>query len=496
MDRIIAVAVFLGVASLGAVALGAEAPVVKDPYVTTDKSIDCRTIDRILKGLIKDGMTDEEKVVTVYNWLRRVMSHGYGEQNYDLNYNFHYQVHIFGVGSCLRQTTPLSVMWERLGYKTHGWATGGHHAIQVQYGGKWHLFDPHMNFYVYDRAKPPTIASIEQIKEDLTIASDAVKEGRACPGFLLCGDTIGQFATRKNWRDMGEFPESANYRPRIVEPFGCIALRRGESYIRTWAVGDYWMLKYCAKTGPYHTCGRKDELDTVNLPILEPHVWASPSFRRYRHGAVGRLVYRPDLTTNHYADAVVQQTNLESGKSARGPANVLSLTDSTQPGEVVFSVGCPYVITAGELKVKQVGEGPVTAAVSIDRGKTWKPIVLKPQENGLSALFIAEVNGSFDGYRLRLQVPPKGGLADLELTSHFQLNARSLPYLVPGKNVVSVEAAAYGSPLTLTWDYAEGPDWKTPKSVTKTFTANGSFEIETPGPKYPRMESLVLSVAP
>src|SRR3990172_4434609 len=103
---------FAAVAFASSNAAAAEPAVVSDPHVVTDKSVDCRTVDRILKSLITDGMTDEEKVLTVYHWLRRVMSHGYGEQDVDLNYNLHYQVHIFGVGSCLRQTTPLSVLWE------------------------------------------------------------------------------------------------------------------------------------------------------------------------------------------------------------------------------------------------------------------------------------------------------------------------------------------------------------------------------------------------
>ena len=478
----------------GVAASAGEAPVVRDPFVTTDKSVDCRTVDSIVKSLIKDGMTDEEKVLTVFHWLRRAISHGRGEQDVELAYNLHYQVHIFGIGSCLRQTTPLSVLWERLGYKTHGWATGGHHCIQVFYDKKWHLFDPHMNFFVYDRGNPRSIASIEQIKEDTTLASDAVKEGRACPGFLLCGDDISQFATRKGWQDMGEYPESRKYRPRIIEPFGGITLRRGESYIRTWAVGEHWILKYWPKEGPYHGCGGQDIKDTVNLPVLEPTVWVTGSgARRYRHGAVGRLVYAPDLTGDHYADAVVSQTNLAPGEKAG--AKGLAPT-AAQPGEVVFSVNCPYAITAGELTLERIGTGELQAAVSTDQGKTWKPVELKAEGNAFKSKFIGEVNGSFAGYWLKVSVPAEAGIGKLELTSHFQLNPRSLPYFAPGKNVVNVEAAAFGSPLTVTWNWGEGADWKTPKSLSKTLTGKTTYEVEVPGPKYPRMESLTLAVAP
>ncbi len=141
-----------------AVALCGELPVVEDPRVWTDQSVDCSTIERSLKSLIKAGMSDEQKVLACYHWIRRVLYHGDGPIQYA--YNFHNLIHIFGNGSCLRQTTPLWVLLDKLGFKCRTGAVGGHHIIEVQYGGKWHLFDPHTNFFVYDREKPAAIASI------------------------------------------------------------------------------------------------------------------------------------------------------------------------------------------------------------------------------------------------------------------------------------------------------------------------------------------------
>ena len=169
------------------------------------------------------------------------------------------------------------VLLDRLGYTCRNWALSGHHLIQVQYGGTWHLLDPHMNFYVYNRAKPRAIASVDEIKADPTLVSDAVKEGRACPGFLLCGDSVGTFARRSGYRDLGDFPESRRYTPIIKEPFGRITLRRGETYVRTWMPGPYWFRKgwYKKDEGPRHGCGRKDLKDTVNRPLYEPHAWGT-----------------------------------------------------------------------------------------------------------------------------------------------------------------------------------------------------------------------------
>ena len=486
--RAIRMSVLAGVAAglACAWAAAAEPPVVENPRVWTDRSVDCSTVDRILKSLIREGMTDDEKVLTIFNWIRRVIYHGDGPQAEA--YNFFRMINVHGHGSCLRQTTPMWVLLKRLGYKCRGWATGGHHCIQVFYGEKWHLFDPHMNFYVYDRGNPRTIASIEQIKEDPTIAGQALKEGRACPGFLLCGDDISTFATKDGWQDLGDFPESRKYTPVIEEPFGGIVLRRGETYVRTWMPGPYWYQKGSPKKGegPRHGCGGRDRQDSVNWPLYEPH----ESNGKYRHWGAGRLVYAPDLKTDHYADAVVDRKNLSGGQGALAPAQ------AGQDAEVTWAVNCPYVITAGELKLSAAGEGRLSAAVSRDKGKTWQPVELTAGGDKATATFVAQVDGCFEGYWLRIAIPAKAILAGLELTSHFQLNPYSLPHLLPGKNVVSVEAGRFGAPLAVTYQWAEGEGWKEAKSAAKSFEKNGSFEIEVGGPKYPRMDSLTLQVAP
>jgi len=463
---------------------------VVDPHVATDRSVDCRTVDSILKSLVKDGMTDEQKVLAVFHWIRRLIYHGDGPREYA--YNFHNMIHIYGHGSCLRQTTPMWVLLKRLGYTCRNWAVGGHHLIQVHYGGQWHLLDPHMNFYVYDRGKPPTIASVAHIKADPTLVTDAVKEGRACPGFLLCGDSVGTFARASAYRDLGDFPESRKYTPVIKEPFGGITLRRGETYIRTWMPGTYWFKKgwYKKDVGPRHGCGRRDRKDTVNWPLYEPHAWGT----KYRHWGAGRIAYNPSLDDGHYRDAVVSETNVAA--KDRGAVASLGQADAAKPAEIVFGVNCPYVITAGEVRLRQTSDGAVLAAVSIDEGKTWQPVELKADGDRMAALFVDEVNGGFNGYQLTLTLTGGAAVADIELVSHFQLNPYSLPHLVPGKNVVTVDARTYGSPLTVTYNWAEGDDWSIPKTAAATFTKDGSFTIDVAGPKYPRMVSLTLSVAP
>jgi len=480
------------------VASAAAAPGVANPHVKTNTSVDWRTVDSVIASTVKDGMTDEQKVLAVFHAVRRMFVHGPTPRH--LAYDFHKVMHVLGTGACLTMTTPLHVLYERMGYKTQSWVHDGHHMMQVHYGGQWHCLDPHMTFYCYDRSTPRKIASVEQLQNDRTLAFDAVKEGRAGPGYLLCGDSPKWFAGKQGrWvlERGGRWPKM-----KIDEPFGKITLRRGETYIRTWQPGMHWFKAGWLERdgcGPIHHCGPADRKDSANWPLFEPHAAKPPvgshkNRTYYKIYGAGRLVYEPDLA-EHYGDAVVARPNIKSVRGGGG--TVLAQGKTSQPGEVTFSVHCPYVITAGELALATSHPDKLTASVSTDKGKTWKALALKQAEKGgYSAGFVDEVNGSWDGYWLKIALTGGATVGRLKLVSHFQLNRFSLPYLLPGRNVVSVSADSYGSPVTVACTWAEGPGWKTPKSVERTFEKDGQFEVQVAGPKWPRMKSLTLRVAP
>jgi len=495
---------------------------VINPHVKTDKSVDFQTIDSIINSVVKDGMSNEEKVLAMFHVIRRNFVHGPPPR--DIAYDFHRIQHSVGVGACLTMTTPLKVIYERMGYKCQSWVHNTHHMIQVHYDGDWHCLDPHMNFFCYDRSKQRKIASVKQLRADPTLAFDAASEGRAIGGYLLCGDSPGWFASQKDNPDDNWYLESDGRWPQmtIEEPFGSITFCRGETYIRTWQPGKYWYKASWPENygcGPIHTCGTADRKDSANWALYEPHgckpgigEHANQTF--YRIWGVGRLEYRPELASGHYKDACLSETNVEIAGDA------LAQADTSKPGEILLKIQCPYVITAGELKLRS-NEGKVSATVSVDNqyvsktlnrdwqipilpldlpiqrehlrstdnGKTWKPVQV-------GVPFTDEVNGSWSGYLLKLTLTDGAAIAKLELISHFQLNRYSLPYLVPGKNLVSVSAERYFAPLTVEYRWFDGKDWNTPESARHTFTKDGQFEIEVAGPKYPRMTSLAFSVAP
>ncbi len=482
--RILPLALFLTAAGLFGQSK-TESPMVINPRISTDRSVDCGSIDRILGSLIAEGMSDEEKVLAVFNWIRRVIYHGDGPE--ELAFDFGQMVHSLGNGSCLRQTAPMALLLGRLGFQSESWVHDSHHMIQVRYGGGWHCFDPHMNFWV--RGRDGAIASIGQLRADSTLALDAVAEQRSAPGFLLCGDSPRWFSGAGQWRREESWPEL-----KTDEPFGRINLRRGEFITFNWTPGerfyrDAWKFDY----GAYHTCGPADRADEVNWPLYEPHGATVNGTETYRHWAEGKIVYHPDLYSDNFQDGVVRMRNIVR----LCPCFVLMPQDLRHNGEMTFLLDCPYIITGGSFAL-QKGEqsGPVRAQISLDGERSWIPIEVQDSRDSTLASFVEPLNGHSGKYHLKIIMAGDASLTTVEITTNFQHNPYALPYLMPGENVVSVDADTVGALFRVQWAYAEGPDWNRVRQVTHSFQQPGEFKITVGGEKYPRNLSLTYGALP
>ncbi|MDA0334771.1 MAG: hypothetical protein O2782_06385 [bacterium] len=77
--------------------------------------------------------------------------------------------------------------------------------------------------------------------------------------------------------------------------------------------------------------------------------------------------------------------------------------------------------------------------------------------------------------------------------SHFQLNRYSLPHLLAGPNTVHITAHRFGSPLTVRYEWSEGPDWEEPRLVEHTVEQDSTIALDVVGPACPRMRALTFS---
>ena len=476
---------------------------VVNPHVGTDRSVDTRSAKTIVRSLIKDGMSEEAKALAIFHWLRRALFHSGPEE--PLRHDFNNMISIFGYGSCYMQTHPLSHLFQQLGWPCRDWLHDGHHMIEVHYDGAWHCFDPHMTFYVYNRAKPRSIASVAELRADRTLAFDAVKEQRTGPAFLICGDTPKWFAPGGRW------VQHRDFRPHIGSDreFGAIRLPRGTRYVRTWKAGRFYKPHAFGQgdIGPYHTCGTaSDRRDKVNFPFWEPYLWRGKR-TSHRHHGTGYLIYQPDLRGGGWKDAALRFINLTGDPDTKQPA--LHPRAGGIEGEAIFFVDCPYIVSGAAIEMKQ-RRGREGDAISVSVSTSWAGQRRKwtsvafsgaGAKTAMKADISEAVAGSICGYWVRITIKaedPKGaGIDSLKIHTDFQLNPYALPYLMPGRNKLTATAGRNDGPWKVRVAWSEGAGWKTPREHKATIKGRShEATVDVAGKKIPRMEAIEISVDP
>jgi hypothetical protein len=480
---------------------------VVNPRLRTDRSVDTRSARTIVRALVKPGMTNEEEALAIFHWLRRVVYHSGPEE--PMRHDFNKMINVFGYGSCYMQTHPLSHLYGQVGFPCRDCMHDGHHMIEVFYDGAWHCLDPHMTFYAYNRATPRAIASIKQLQDDPSLAMDAAKEKRTGPAFLICGDSPKWFAGKQGRWVQHDFDTHVG----ADEEFGAIRLPRGTRYVLTWKTGKFYKphaFSKDGKTGPYHTCGvGSDRKDTVNWPYWEPYVEGGHG----RHYGTGYLEYAPDLRGGGWKDGAIRVSNLVSDSTDAAPG--LRPDSREMPGEVIFRVDCPYVITAAELRLKgRLNWVNDTIAISISkewagRRRKWQTVArISGKDFSTNAVAVEQdlgeaVAGSMKGYWVRVVLGSKDPrtspscITELKLRSDFQLNPYALPQLLPGKNRLYATAARCDGPWKFRIAWMDGEGWKKLREYKATLRGTSDEEtIEAAGPKFPRMETIEFSVDP
>ncbi len=455
---------------------GAAAGAVEAPWVTTDRTVDCSSYETILAGVIRPGMTDEQKAIALYDFYRQMVYH---YRNMPESRNPLKCINVLGNTLCGSQATCMKGLLEAAGLKMRIVSHPGHTFYEVFYDGKWHGYDTMTNFYVFTRGQQRNVASFEELNQDPSLIRDAVKEGRACPGLCPCGDKPMAFAEKirvLNYQVHKSKWSVKDYR-----------LRAGEEIVRSWwphgrpLPGTY---RVGREPGPMHTCGRRDEGNPYELlRFWEPYAIRGFGGRSvsYRHYFNGWMSYSPDPSGAELKAALAKR-------------------------ELVVPVKCPYYVSGTELAFEAdcPGEGDaVEVSVSVD-GKAFKPVLtanesgLKEYRTSLGSAVIRQRIGRHE-YQMKLTRKGRAVLKRFHLKTIFTHNAMASPHLMPGRNKVTVTVAKPGAlkdePLTVIYRYKDAPNWSgTIKTIQKRVTESPfSFEAALPETKkLPQMQDLTI----
>ena len=483
---IAAVASLLAAAAPAAAGLG-------DVKVTTDRSIDCSSIQTIARGLYRDGKSDQDKAIATWYFVRRMLFHWPHIPTWD-SVDL---INSYGFGLCGYQSTIYCQIATAGGLKARTMHPPHHVIAEVFYDGAWHMFDCQVGWFAYNRAGK--VASCAEMKADPTLITQAVEEARASKPFFQCRDNPRSGTNYAAGARTGRTPKVPT--KRLV-----IHLRRGQSITRSWAnEGKSWHKSGEKKwTHPHHGCTGQsiDANDPVNWPFWKPYAEARTVGDKVRYGKKryfgnGRMVYEPDLAKGRYADALAPGglVNVKGGGPIR-PAEV------GKPASVTLKIDLPYIGVDAWLDgtfVRKTDKDVLTIWAKGAKGG-WKKVWTAAGTGKIQPQKVSLKDAAWFGHRYLLKVEMTGDVAveKLQVTSVFMNNMYALPYFMPGRNVVRVTAGEgadlKANPLTLEYAWQEaGQD----KTLTRTIDKL-PFEttVNVAGKELPRMKSVTLSVAP
>ncbi|HZE96090.1 MAG TPA: hypothetical protein VE981_03605 [Planctomycetota bacterium] len=452
--------------------------------VTTDRTVDPSSLETIVRDVwVRSGAkSDDEKAIAIYEYLHNTIFHwAYATEVAPQSVGPLKLINVYGWGLCGGQHTVLKALYETAGWKCRyvGWP--GHTTIEVEYGGKWHYFDVFLKCYYWSKDKSHVVGQGE-IADDPSIVLDAVKDGRAARQNLCCGDepqgvvegckarnTVGE---SKGWASVTWRDE--NYSTSLTLPSGAALRLDWKSLPDAFAITG---------KAPQHSCSTKDfREDKVLGPVLEHY--------GTRNWSDGSLVYAPDFSK------AADVSDLElTGAAAKG--GKLVATGGT--GVAVFKLALPYAYVGGTLAATFDGDGRLS--VSTDGGKSWTPAAAGDVSPLLKQRYDVRVKAEF-----------AGALASFKLDAVVEHNRSALPFLLPGKNVVTVATEKNELPkdkvLVVTYAYQEaaapekrnrydgnGLKYGDVKTVQKEVTALPfTFDVQVGGNTPPKMISLERSL--
>jgi hypothetical protein len=453
--------------------------------VVTDRTVDAGSLESIARDAIAraGAKTNDEKAIAIYEYLHNTIFHfAYPTEKRPQTVGPLKVINAYGWALCGGEHTILKALYEANGWKCRyvGWP--GHTTIEVFYDGRWHYLDVFLKCYYWTKDKSH-IASEEEIANDPSIVLDAVPEGRAARQNLCCGDLAADVVAgckarqvvgdSKGWA--GVTWRDENYSPRLDLPSGASLRLDWKPEANGFAVAR----------SAQHTCGTKDfRSDKVLGPILEhygPRNWSN-----------GLLTYAPDFSRpGDLADIQLTNATAKNGQLV-----------ADGKGVAVFKLPLPYPYVRARLEAAFDG-GDGRVFLSTDAGKHWEPAI----GGDLSA----QVKQHYD---LWLKVEFPSVLTKLGLTALVEHNRSALPYLLPGKNTITVALDQTELPkdniLQVTYVYQEAsvshPERRTRfegqgvtygeiKRVTKEATSLPcTFTVEVGGNTPPKMISLERAV--
>ena len=438
--------------------------VVSHIKVISDKVEDVSSLADWKKSCIKDGMSDQEKAIAIWQTVVKYRHQTDPPNEYlQLENNVHdvmKTIHVYGYGQCCCASSNLEQLGRYAGLKARGLIIHAHSVAELYYGDSWHLFDP--SLINYFRKPDGSVASVKEIIQ-------AVKEWhKQNPGYSHNDPKLSTLARNGGWKkgpallNTPEFydqngvgaagwhgwhstMQEYDCQPDQLYEYGYsqgyqlnVQLRPGERLTRNWFNKG---LQVNMHGGPTPGClkNRAGMGYQKKLGDIAP-------------GRVGNGVHEYDVPLANGAfrtGALVAENLASQSEDQKGPA--IHVKDPNAPGVLVIRMPSSYVYLTGKLAIKPVvGDGGrIVISLSENNGLNWRELARLAGNTAQTLDFSPYVFRRYD-YRLKFELSGAGtGLDALKITHDVQHSQAPLPALGPGKNTITFSAGPAEGTITI-----------------------------------------------
>jgi hypothetical protein len=449
---------------LGALLVAGAHADVFNLKVVTDASPDYSDMESMVHSVSGKWQTPEEKCWAMFYWnhiARRqtnpMQLHGFAVTDPIRQFND------YGFAMCSTISGMNCAIWDAMGFKARYWDVTLHTVAEVEYGGRWHMYDNSLSA-LYTLCDGKTIAGVEDIGKPGACAVSGGKEepghiakyhclhGTSKNGFLTGSDTI----------------RSLEDEVKVFNPNGL----KYRSYYYDWDRGHRYILNL--RSGEAYTRHYASLGDSPDFYV--PNGGKDPEKKsNFKLRGNGVRTFQPALT----GEGLAKSAHQISGVKAIAPAGVAP-AKAGEPGKVIFKVEGANVLTSLAINAAfaRSAQSDVTKiAVSTTNGLSWKEVWSASDATEVPAglQLVEEVNGA---YEVLVKVTLQGGatLKTIGFEAHTQLNAKTQPKLNVGKNTVYVGTGDQTESIVL---WPELPDGKAAPYISEQ--QNVVFKAKNPG---------------
>ena len=400
--------------------------------VVTDASPDYSDMDGMIHSITDNWKTPEEKcwAMFYFNHIARrqtspMIIHGLECADPIRQFND------YGYTMCSTIAGLNCAIWDAMGYNVKLWDITLHTVPEVEYEGRWHMYDNSMSA-LYTMCDSNMIAGVEDIGKD---GGCPLSDGRIEPGHIARYHCLNA-GSNNGFLTGADCPRDLEQEYRCFKPSGL----KFRYYYNNWDRGHRYILNLRDNevyTRYYKSLGGSNDYYVPNNG-KDPEA-TNP---RYRIRGNGIRTFKPALTGDSFQNSIHSISNCK----VINPAAVTP-EKTGEISEVIFKIQGANVITRLLIKavlLRKTNADINRLSISTTNGLTWKHVWNNDKIGAtpVNLNLIDEVNGS---YEVLVKVtlmgnasPSNASLNGIEFETITMLNSKTQPRLLLGKNIIYV----------------------------------------------------------